>query len=66
MKGSVEKDYIDFLLSYPLIIVPSKMIQYLKGRSSRLLQQKYSQLKKRYWGQHVSTRGYFCATVGAQ
>jgi putative transposase len=22
-------------------------------------------LKKRYWGQHLWARGYFCATVGA-
>jgi putative transposase len=21
-------------------------------------------LKKRYWGQHIWARGYFCATVG--
>jgi putative transposase len=22
-------------------------------------------LKKRYWGQHLWARGYFCATVGS-
>jgi putative transposase len=30
-----------------------------------LLQQEFSQLKKRYWGQHLWARGYFCATVSA-
>jgi putative transposase len=25
----------------------------------------YSHLKKKYWGQHLWARGYFCATVGA-
>jgi putative transposase len=39
-------------------------VQYLKGRSSRLLQEEYPKLKKRYWGQHLWGRGYFCATVG--
>ncbi|WP_420852761.1 IS200/IS605 family transposase [Sporolactobacillus pectinivorans] len=39
-------------------------MQYLKGRSSRLLQDEFSELKKRYWGQHLWSRGYFCATVG--
>ena len=40
------------------------MVQYLKGRSSHLLQDEFSELKKRYWGQHIWARGYFCATVG--
>ena len=35
------------------------------SRSSRLLQEEFSQLKKRYWGQHLWGRGYFCATVGS-
>ncbi len=39
-------------------------MQYLKGRSSQLLQDPFPELKKRYWGQHLWTRGYFCATVG--
>lgn len=33
-------------------------------RSSRLLQDEFPELKKRYWGQHLWARGYFCATVG--
>ena len=36
-----------------------------KGRSSRNLQQEFEELRKRYWGQHLWARGYFCATVGA-
>ena len=36
----------------------------LEGGSSRLLQQEFAHLKKRYWGQHLWARGYFCATVG--
>ncbi|SIT01574.1 putative transposase [Virgibacillus pantothenticus] len=43
---------------------PSKIMQYLKGRSSRLLQDEFPELKKRYWGRHLWARGYFCATVG--
>jgi putative transposase len=29
------------------------------------LQEEFSELKKRYWGQHLWGRGYFCATVGS-
>ena len=39
-------------------------MQYLKGRSSHLIQDEFPALKKRYWGQHMWARGYFCATVG--
>jgi putative transposase len=65
IKGSVGKDHIHLLVSCPPKLSPSSIIQYLKGRSSRMLQMEYSQLKKRYWGQHLWARGYFCATVGA-
>ena len=39
-------------------------MQYLKGRSSRLIQDEFPELKKKYWGQHMWARGYFCGTVG--
>jgi putative transposase len=39
-------------------------LQYLKGRSSRLLQAEFPELEKRYCGKHLWTRGYFCAIVG--
>ena len=39
-------------------------MQKIKGRSSRMLQQEFPHLKKRYWGQHIWACGYFCTTVG--
>ena len=44
---------------------PAKLVEYVKGRSSRRLQEEFPHLGKRYWGQHLWARGYFCATVGA-
>ena len=64
LQGSLGKDHIHLLLSCPPSMAPSKILQYLKGRSSRLLQDEFADLKKRYWGQHLWARGYFCATVG--
>ena len=64
LQGSVGKDHIHLLISCPPSLAPSKIMQYLKGRSSRLLQDEFPELKKRYWGQHLWARGYFCATVG--
>ena len=65
IQGSIGKDHIHMLLSAPTSIAPSKLVQYLKGRSSKLLQDEFPELKKRYWGQHLWARGYFCVTVGS-
>jgi putative transposase len=65
IKGSIGRDHVHLLLSCPPSLSPSKVVQYLKGRSSRLIQEEFPQLKKRYWGQHLWARGYFCGTVGA-
>lgn len=65
VQGSIGKDHVHILLSCPPSMAPSKIVQYLKGRSSRLLQDEYPELKRKYWGQHLWGRGYFCATVGS-
>jgi putative transposase len=53
------------LQSAPPALSPAKLAQYIKGRSSRMLQAEFPELRKRYWGQPMWARGYFCATVGA-
>ena len=53
------------LVAAPPQLTPAKLVQYNKGRSSRRLQEEFSHLRKRCWGQHLRARGYFCATVGA-
>ena len=64
IKGSVSKNHIHILVSIPPSISVSKLMQYLKGRSSKLLQDEFPELKKRYWGQHIWATGYFIRTVG--
>lgn len=65
IRGSVGKDHIHMLISCPPTLAPSQIMQYLKGRSSKMLQDEFQELKKRYWGQHLWAVGYFCRTVGA-
>jgi len=65
VRGAISPDHIHMLLSVPPNLAPAKVVQYIKGRSSRLLQAEFPELGKRYWGQHLWARGYFCATVGA-
>ena len=64
IRGALAPDHIHMLIAAPPSLAPSKIVQYLKGRSSRALQMEYEVLRKRYWGQHLWARGYFCATVG--
>jgi putative transposase len=65
VRGSVSPDHIHMLLSVPPQLAPAKVVRYIKGKSSRMLQMEFPELGKRYWGQHLWARGYFCATVGA-
>lgn len=36
----------------------------MKGKSSYRIQQEFPEVRKRYWGQHIWARGYFCASSG--
>ena len=65
IRGSVGKDHVHMLISCPPTLAPCQIMQYLKGRSSKMLQEEFAELKKRYWGQHLWAVGYFCRTVGA-
>ena len=64
VRGAVSPDHIHMLLSVPPQLGPAKLVQYIKGRSSRRLQDEFPELRKRYWGQHLWARGYFCASSG--
>lgn len=64
VSGSLISDHIHILMSVPPSISISKIIQYIKGKSSRKLLQEFEMLRKRYWGQHLRARGYCAVTVG--
>ncbi len=65
IEGHVSIDHVHILVSCPPTLSPAKIVQYIQGVSSRKLQEEFSHLQKRYWGQPLWARGYFCATVGA-
>lgn len=64
IQGVVSRDHIQILVASPPHLAPAQMMQWVKGRSSRKLQQEFDLLRRRYWGQHLWARGYFCATSG--
>ena len=51
IRGAVSPDHVHVLVSAPPQLAPSKLVQYVKGRSSRRLQDEFGELRKRYlWG----------------
>lgn len=64
LAGHVGSDHIHLLVSVPAHLSASKLVQHLKGNSSRKLQMEYKELNKQFWGQHLWARGYFVASSG--
>lgn len=64
IKGHVSKDHVHIFVSIPPQISVSRMVQYMKGKTSRKMLQEDKQLSKMYWGQHFWARGYFAVSSG--
>ena len=64
ISGHVARDHVHMFVSIPPRLSVSKLMQYLKGTTSRRLQMEYQVLRKQYWGQHIWARGYFCVSSG--
>ena len=64
LQGAVSPDHVHVLLSCPPNISPSKIMQYIKGKSSRKLMMEFKHIQKQYWGRHLWARGYFVASSG--
>jgi len=64
IKGHVSKDHVHLFVSVPPHTAISKLVQYLKGKSSYKLLQENKQISKEFWGKHLWGRGYFVATSG--
>ena len=58
LKGVVSKDLVLLHLSYRPKISVSDLIKRSKGRGARLILDKFAELKRRYWGQHLWGIGY--------
>lgn len=59
VRGAVSPDHIHMLVSCPADIAPAKLVQYLKGRSSRKLQDEFPELRKRYGDSTCGREGTF-------
>ena len=64
LKGVVSKDHVHLHLSYPPKLSISDLVKRIKGRSARLMLDEFSELKRRYWGQHLWGIGYGAWSTG--
>ena len=64
LEGAVSSDHVHVLLSCPPNLSPSKIMQYIKGKSSRKLMMEFKHIHKQFWGRHLWARGYFVASSG--
>ncbi|EJF06144.1 transposase [Thiovulum sp. ES] len=61
-----ESDHVHLLILYPPRLALSKLINSLKGVSSRKLRKEFKIFHKEYWGDNSAlwSRSYFVASVG--
>ena len=64
VSGKVAAGHIHLFVSYRPQMAVAKMVQYLKGTSSRILLQEFAQLRKQFWGRHLWARGYMAISSG--
>lgn len=60
-----EKDHVHLLVNYPSKVSISRLVNSLKGVSSRMLRKKnYSVIKKHLWGNALWSPSYFSGSCG--
>ena len=62
--GKVASDQVHMVLHYKPHQDISKMVQWLKGLSSRVMWQEFPHLRKQFWGRHLWARGYLAVSSG--
>jgi putative transposase len=64
LEGQACIDHIHICLSIPPKYSVSSIVGYLKGKSTMIVFEKYSKLKKNFRGHKFWARGYYVNTVG--
>ena len=64
IRGHVSKDHIHMFVSVPPKLSISKLIQYLKGKTSHKMLFEFKHLQRQFWGKHMWARGYFAVSSG--
>jgi putative transposase len=64
LEANVQADHVHVILSIPPKYGVSQFMGYLKGKLALRVLSHFPDLRKRYWGNHLWSRGYCVSTVG--
>jgi len=64
VKGHISRDRVHLFVSVPPHISVSKLVQSLKGKTSRKLMSEYKRLSREFWDCHIWARKYFIVSSG--
>lgn len=64
IEGHVSKDHVHICMAIPPKYAVSEVIGTIKGKTAIRMFNKFPELRKRYWGSHFWSRGYYANTVG--
>ncbi len=62
--GKVAAEHVRMFISYGPTQNISKIVQWLKGISSRILLSEFAHLRRQFWGKHFWARGYLAVSSG--
>jgi putative transposase len=61
---NVQPDHVHLIIQFKPDIAISKMVQLMKGKSSKVIRQEFPELREFYWGDSFWADGFFAETVG--
>jgi len=61
---NVQEDHVHVIVQFVPTVSVSRMVQLLKGGTSRKLRKEFPDLEEFYWGTSFWADGYFAETVG--
>ena len=64
LEVNIQEDHIHLVVSLPPKYAVSEFMGFLKGKLALRTFDRFAQLRKRYWGQHLWSRGYCVSTIG--
>lgn len=64
LEVNIQPEHVHLVVSTPPKHAISQYLGFLKGKLALNLFDQYPELRKRYWGQHVWSRGYCVSTIG--
>jgi putative transposase len=64
LEGHVRPDHVHLLVSVPPNLSPSRVMQYVKGKSSHRMLMDWRKLREEFWGRHLWSRGFFVCSSG--